>query len=136
MALNIKQVVPFLHVSSMERSLRYYLEGLGFVMKNQWEVAGKIRWCWLELGGAAVMLQEFAKNRAPVGTVGVGLSLCFQCNDALAIYHEAKARGLEASEPFVGNAMWVTCLTDPDGFQLSFHSDTDVPEETKLSEVP
>jgi hypothetical protein len=30
--------------------------------------------------------------------------------------------------------MWVTSLTDPDGYRLFFESDTDVPEETKLSE--
>jgi hypothetical protein len=44
-------------------------------------------------------------------------------------------RGIEASEPQVGNALWVTSLTDPDGYGLSFSSPTDTPEETKLSEV-
>jgi hypothetical protein len=37
------------------------------------------------------------------------------CADAIAIYHEAVARGLVASRPFVGNGLWVTSLTDPDG---------------------
>jgi hypothetical protein len=46
------------------------------------------------------------------------------------------ARGLDASEPHVGNGLWVTNLTDPDGFRLSFSSPTDVPEDTKLSEAP
>ena len=41
---------------------------------------------------------------------------------------------MEASEPFVGNNMWVTGLTDPDGYKLYFESPTDVPEETKYSE--
>jgi len=35
----------------------------------------------------------------------------------------------------VGNAMWVTCLSDPDGYRLDFESPTNVPEDTKLSEV-
>ena len=31
--------------------------------------------------------------------------------------------------------MWVTSLTDPDGYRLGFESLTDTPEDTKLSEV-
>jgi len=30
--------------------------------------------------------------------------------------------------------MWVTSLTDPDGYRLEFESLTDVPEDTELSE--
>lgn len=130
--MNVKQVVPFLHVSNMETSLHYYIDGLGFTMKNKWVVDGKIRWCWLELGGAALMLQEFRKPPKPEG----GVSLCFQADDALVLYQEFGSRGIDASEPQVGNALWVTSLTDPDGYRLSFSSPTDTPEETKLSEVP
>jgi hypothetical protein len=59
---NVKEVVPFLCVSSMERSLRYYIDGLGFTLKNKWVVEENVRWCWLVLGGAALMLQEFPKK--------------------------------------------------------------------------
>ncbi len=136
---NVKEVVPFFGVSNMERSVRYYVEGLGFTMEKKWVVDGKVRWCWLALGGAALMLQEFSKQRLDSGVaqrkLGEGVSLCFQCQDALAIYHEVRSRGVEASEPQVGNALWVTGLTDPDGYRLEFASPTDIPEETKLSEV-
>ncbi|HEV2176804.1 MAG TPA: VOC family protein [Terriglobia bacterium] len=136
---NVKQVVPFLCVSDMNRSIRYYLDGLGFEIKYRWDVDGKLRWCWLTLGGAALMLQEFPKaghdSWVPACKVGEGVSLNFQCEDALAIYHEARPRGIEASEPQVGNGMWSTGLSDPDGYRLYFASPTDVPEDTKLSEV-
>jgi len=136
---NVKQVVPFFSVSSMERSFAYYVDGLGFSMKYQWVVDGKLRWCWLERGGAALMLQEFPKQGhdswVPTAKAGEGVSLCFQCEDALAIYRDIKSRGIEAEEPFVGNRMWVTGLSDPDGYRLFFESATDVPEDTKLSEV-
>ena len=128
--VNVKQVVPFFRVADMEKSLRYYIDGLGFEMTNKWIDDGKLRWCWLELGGAALMLQEFHKSKLPSGKVGEGVSICFQCEDALAIYHEATARGIKAERPFVGNAMWVTIMTDPDGYKLDFESPTDVPEET------
>ena len=131
---NVKQAVPFLRVADMEASVRWYADGLGAEIKHRWDVDGKLRWCWLQLGDAALMLQEFAKEghggRAPEGTLGLGVSICFQCEDALAIYREVTVRGLAASRPFVGNHMWVTSLTDPDGYRLDFESHTDVPEET------
>jgi lactoylglutathione lyase len=128
---NVQQAVPFFMVSNMEASLRYYVDGLGYKRTKQWIVDNKIRWCWLQLGGAAHMLQEYQSN-SPLATakLGQGVSVCFQCKDALAIYHDAIAHGLKPQRPFVGNNMWVTILTDPDGYKLDFESPTDVPEET------
>lgn len=135
---NLTQVVPFLGVTDMERSLRFYLDGLGFTIMNKWEPEGRIRWCWLTRGGASIMLQEFVKEghggQRPEGVLGQGVNLCFQCEDAVALYRELRSHGLEAREPFVGNSMWVTGLSDPDGYKLDFESATDVPEDTALSE--
>lgn len=127
---NVRQAVPFFGVTDMAASLRFYVDGLGFEVRNRWEPEGRLRWCWLERGGAALMLQEYMPGRRPEGALGAGVSICFICDDAIAIYHEARSRGLEASRPFVGNAMWVAGLTDPDGYRLEFESQTDVPEET------
>ena len=135
---NVQQAVPFFAVSNMERSLRFYIDGLGFTMTNKWTPEGRIRWCWLQLGDAAVMLQEFLREGhdswVPEGKVGIGVSICFMCKDALAIYREFRARGIQAKRPFVGNGMWVTEVSDPDGYSLAFESKTDVPEETVLAE--
>ena len=137
---NVKQVLPFLRVSEMEHSVRYYVEGLGFAMKHQWIVDEKLRWCWLTLGGAALMLQEESPRKEhdpsiPGRKVGDGVALCFQCEDALAISPQTVSRAIQASEPQVGNSMWVTTLSDPDGYRLEFASITDVAEETKLSDL-
>jgi len=130
--------VPFFSVSNIEESVRYYVDGLGFEMTHKWIVEGKLRWCWLQLGGAALMLQEFRKEGydswVPEGKLGVGVSICFLCQDALAIYRETTLRGIQAARPFVGNGMWVTSLSDPDGYKIFFESPTDVPEETVFSE--
>ena len=131
---NVEQAVPFFMVSNMDTSLRFYIDGLGFRRTKKWIVDGKIRWCWLEIGRVALMLQEYSPD-SPLTTakLGEGISICFQCKDALAIYHETVARGLKPKTPFVGNNMWVTILTDPDGYKLDFESPTDVPEETIYS---
>jgi catechol 2,3-dioxygenase-like lactoylglutathione lyase family enzyme len=135
---NVRQAVPFFRVANIEESLRFYVEGLGFAMTKRWIDEGKLRWCWLELGTAALMLQQFRTEGhdswKPACKVGEGVSICFICEDALAIYRAVTARGIQASRPFVGNGMWITSLADPDGYRLEFESLTDVPEETQLSE--
>jgi catechol 2,3-dioxygenase-like lactoylglutathione lyase family enzyme len=128
--MNVKEVVPFLSISSMERSIRFYIDGLGFEMRNKWEPDGKLRWCWLTLGGASLMLQEFTNGPPPIPG---GINLTFTCEDAIALYHQYLSLG--ASEPEVGNGLWVTHIADPDGYKLFFESPTDVAEETKLSEI-
>jgi uncharacterized glyoxalase superfamily protein PhnB len=131
--MNVREVVPFLHVSSMERAIRFYIDGLGFAFRHTWEPDGKLRWCWLTLGGASLMLQEFPK--APPANAGSGITLNFTCDDAIALYHLYRSRGLNPSEPEVGNGLWVTQVTDPDGYKHFFNSPTDAAEDTKLSDV-
>ncbi|MCE7981320.1 MAG: VOC family protein [Caldilinea sp. CFX5] len=136
---NVQQAVPFFAVSNMANAIRYYIDGLGFTMTQQWIDQGKLRWCWLQLGGAALMLQEYQSEGQgawrPSGKVGEGVTIYFICADALAIYREVTARGIQATEPFVGNGMWVTSLVDPDGYRLDFESATAVPEGTRLSAI-
>jgi len=135
---NIRQAVPFFLVGDMEVSLHFYMDGLGFTIANKWTPRGKIEWCWLQRDGVALMLQEPRRDghhyKASEGKPGIGVSICFTCEDALALYREFAGRGLTVSEPFVGNNMWVVILKDPDGYKLDFESATDVPEETKYSE--
>ena len=140
--VNVKQAVPFFGVTNMEASLRFYLDGLGFKMKNQWipdrpedKPDGRIRWCWLQLGDAAIMLQEFLPEGRPKEKLGAGASVSFMCEDALALYREFRSRGIQTRQrPFVGNRLWVVPLTDPDGYRIDFQSPTDAPEESELQE--
>ena len=136
LAPNVQYAVPFFMVVDMARSLRFYTEGLGFALKHQWVVDGKLRWCWLTLGGASLMLQEYHPDHIPPERHGQGVSIWFQCLDSVALYREFQSRGLSPQEPFVGNNMWDMKIVDPDGYNLHFESPTTVPEETKLSDLP
>jgi lactoylglutathione lyase len=137
-APNVRQAVPFFNVKDIEASLRFYVDGLGFTLTRRWEPGGRIRWCWLELGQVAIMLQEYWKDGRPggwpTGALGQGVSICFMCADAITLYHDATARGLAPATPFVGNNLWVTSFSDPDGYRLDFESPTDVPEGTVYSD--
>jgi len=134
---NVQQAVPFFMVSNMEESLRYYVDGLRFQMTKKWIDEGKLRWCRLEHGNAALMLQEFRtegpNSRVIEGKRGLGVSICFICENAPAIYRDVTSRGIKASTPFVGNNMWVTSVSDPDCYRIDFESYTDTPEETVFS---
>jgi lactoylglutathione lyase len=132
---NIQQTVPFFGVRNMEASLLFYVEKLGFTMTRQWSPRGKIEWCWLERDGASLMLQEPRTQSESNQTKGNGVSICFQCQDALALYQEFMEKGVDIKEPFVGNNMWVVAFTDPDGYKLDFESPTDVPEESTYRSV-
>lgn len=134
---NVRQVVPFFGVRDIEASLRFYVGGLGFTVTDRWSPGGRLRWCWLQLGDAALMLQEHDPAGhgagAPDGVPGLGVSIYFICADALEVYRELRARSVATETPFVGNGMWVVTLRDPDGYQLHFESPTDVAEGTLLA---
>jgi predicted enzyme related to lactoylglutathione lyase len=134
-ASNVKQAVPFFMVKDMDSSINFYVNGLGFSMTESWTGQGKIKWCWLNIGDAALMLQEVDKKEdVSKEKTGEGVEIFFICEDALAIYTQITSNGIFASEPFVGNNMWVVQVKDPDGYKISFESFTDVPEETKYSQ--
>jgi hypothetical protein len=79
---NITQAVPFFGVTNMEASLGYYVDGLGFEMKNSWipdraadKPDGRIRWCCLARDGVAIMFQEFLPEYRPKEKLGSGASV-------------------------------------------------------------
>lgn len=80
------------------------------------------------------VLADGRQAGAPDGPFGQGVSICLFCQDTLSIYHDLTSRGVSATRPFVGNGLWVTSMTDPDGYRLDFESLTDVLEETVYSE--
>src|SRR5262249_9513868 len=99
---NVQQTVPLLNVANLQESLRFYVDGLGFEVKRKWESDGRLYWCWLQHGGASLMLQQPPTDGPdswkPGGVVGEGISICFQCQDAIAIHRQMLNRNFEASK--------------------------------------
>ncbi|WP_374469780.1 VOC family protein [Phenylobacterium sp.] len=129
----LSQAVPFFQVADLKASLRFYVDDLGFEMRNWWPVDGEPRWCWVQRDAVAVMLQQFtdaAVARPPPASPGTGVTVCIMCGDALTVWREAAAAGLPVERPVVGNGLWVVSLRDPDGYRLDFESPTDAPEES------
>lgn len=135
---NVTAMVPLLMVTNMERSLAFYVDGLGFTLQNTWAPDGRLRWCWMSLGDAALMLQEAVgpsrEKMAATDALGNGTAIYFQCRDALAIYREAAARRIHAlREPQVGNFAWEVFFADPTAIKSTFPAALNCPK--KLSSL-
>ena len=139
-AHNVITVVPALMVTNMEQIPR---------LLHQWPRIHHTE--PLDAGRPSALVPDVVRRRCAhasgsrrtdppengrPGTLGNGSALYFRCTGALAICHEATARGIQAvREPQVGNFAWEIFFADPDGYKINFSSPTDLPEETLLSEV-
>ena len=123
--MRVQQTVPLLLVSDISASREFYCRGLGFEVTRKWEPDGQLAWCWLVLGGAALMLQQAEEEDPPKATWAKGVTIYFLCEDAEAVYRGVTDRGVRATRPktaFYG--MNQTVATDPDGYVLCFESPT------------
>ena len=120
--LNAKSSFPSFTVSDLTKSLRFYVDGLGFEIVDRNEVDGVLRFAMLKSG--SVMLgvgqDDFAKGRDRVK--GVALRLWLQtAEDLVALADRAKAAGLALDgdpAPLPWGPM-AFALVDPDGFMLT-----------------
>lgn len=118
--VKITQTVPLFDVADVDKSIEFYVDGLGFELQDKWVEDDVLRWCRVEHGDSALMLQK--TQGEPPANRGPGLTLYFICEDAKAAHQEFKERGVQVGEPFVGNNMDVFYFKDPDGYRLSFES--------------
>ena len=127
MTATIQELVPLLFVDDIGRSAAFYRDRLGFEMTSSWEPGGKLAWCRLERGGAAVMLQQaIPEEDGPAEGRGRGVGFFFRCDDAGAMHADFASRGLTVAPPqaaFYG--MNQVFVKDPDGYELCFQSAID-----------
>ncbi len=91
----VQEAVPLLFVSEITQSIEFYCEGLGFEMTSKWNPNGQIKWCWLQHGGASLVLQA-ADEEEDIARVGQaeGVTFYFVCEDANTVHGEVTARGI------------------------------------------
>lgn len=113
-------VIPQLRITNAERSLAFYVDGLGFKVdwKHQFE-PGFPLFFQITREGQTIFLTEHT------GDCEVGGAVYFHVPDAGTCYAEFQKNGIVATtEP--QNTPWGTCefmLTDPDGNKLRFAND-------------
>ena len=120
--LQAKSLMPTLTVNDLQKSIRFYTEGLGFTLGEKHEVNGELMGVMLNAGGATLGISQddFAKGKDRVK--GLGMRLYFETDQNIeALGAKAKAAGITLNEgpaPLSWGPMGFT-VTDPDGFKMT-----------------
>ncbi len=123
-ALSVSRATPTLTVAVIGRSIDFYVNGLGFVLVNQFhDGQGAIRSAILRAGKAylGITQDDFARGRDRAKGGGFRLFLeTSQPIDELA--GRAKASGIEVEGPMTlpwGGGVQAIAIRDPDGYALT-----------------
>jgi catechol 2,3-dioxygenase-like lactoylglutathione lyase family enzyme len=113
--------------SDIQKSIKFYTEGLGFEIVHKTESEGKIQFVILKAGGAQLALGQDDFGKGKDRSKGIGLRLWLNTTqDIMALAGRATAAGLKLDEgpkalPWGPMAF---AVTDPDGFKLTVSNQT------------
>ena len=120
-SLRLRSLSPALTADDLERSVRFYVDGLGFTVRERWEEEGKLLGVMLVAGSCQIGLSQddWAKGRDR--QKGVGFRIFAEtAQDLDALAARMREHGVEPdgpkTEPWGSRALTVT---DPDGFKLT-----------------
>lgn len=121
--LRLRSITPSFTVDDLQRSLRFYTEALGFIVKERWTSDhGELRGVMLLAGTSELGLSQddWAKGRNRKKGDGVRV-WCETTQDVDALAKRVKAAGFALTEE-PKNQSWGQrsfSLDDPDGYHLS-----------------
>jgi catechol-2,3-dioxygenase len=119
-ALRLRSICPTLTAGDIERSMAFYVEGLGFHVEERWEEDGKLLGVMLLAGASRIGLSQddWAKGRDR--KKGVGFHIYAETEQDLAqLAERARGKGLEVDGPKEQWGALAVSLVDPDGFKLT-----------------
>ena len=123
--LRLRSVHPGFTVNDIHRSVKWYTEVLGFVLKEPWMMDGKMTGAEVRAGTTSLYLgqDDFKKGRDRVKGVGVRL-YCNTAQDLDQLARDIKARGGTLDHD-PQTQPWGTRdfgITDPDGYKITIAS--------------
>ena len=115
---------PVLHVSSVEASLRFYVDQLGFTIPWQFEEEGRVFVAQVDRTGCALILAEQWPEKVGKGLMFISLNVEPETHEAAvaaldALRAELEGRGVPVKEGRWGYRLLV--VEDLDGNQLFFN---------------
>ena len=124
-ALNASRIAVGLTAGDLQKSLRFYTEGLGFAIESKTEAEGRVVFAMLKAGNGQIGLgqDDFAKGRDRVKAVGMRLWIS-TAQDLEMLAQRARAAGIDVHGPEA--QPWGPMafeLTDPDGLMITVVQD-------------
>ncbi len=112
---------PVLHVRSVEESLRFYVERLGFTSPWRYDEAGRAYVAQVDREGCALILAQQWPEKVGKGLIFISLNLEPEAQVAAldALHAEFEAKGVAVKEGQWGYRLLV--VDDLDGNQLFFN---------------
>lgn len=114
---------PVLHVSSVEASLRFYVDLLGFTVAWRYEEDGRARVAQVDRGSCALILSDQWPQKVGKGLMFISVNAEPQTRDAAAAAVDALRVELEGRGVPVKDGEWgyrLLVVEDPDGNLLFF----------------
>lgn len=126
--MTLQSCTPLLNVASIERSLGFWRDLVGFEVVGQFEEAGVLRWVRLRSGEVALMLNApdkvLGRARAAPDTYTDAV-LYFGVPSVRSMCEGLRAKGFDAPDPKTEDyGVEEMLLRDPDGYEVAFTSPT------------
>jgi uncharacterized glyoxalase superfamily protein PhnB len=121
-ALQVRSLVPTLTVNDLNRSLKFYRDGLGFTVGEEHKDGNELKGVMIQAGNVMLGLSQddFSKGRDRVK--GIGMRFYIETDqDIHELAGQAKTAGITLNEgpaPLPWGPIGFT-VTDPDGFKLT-----------------
>jgi catechol 2,3-dioxygenase-like lactoylglutathione lyase family enzyme len=119
---------PVLHVSSVEASLRFYVDQLGFTVAWQYEQDGRIFVAQVDRGSCALILSEQWPEKVGKGLMFISLNVEPETYEAAVAALDALRAELESCGVPVKDGRWgyrLLVVEDLDGNELFFNYPND-----------
>jgi uncharacterized glyoxalase superfamily protein PhnB len=120
-SLRLRTLSPALTADDLERSLRFYVDAVGFTVDERWEEDGKLLGVMLVAGDCSIGISQddWAKGRDRAKGIGFRI-FAETAQDLDELAARLREHGVEPdgpkTEPWGARTLTVT---DPDGFKLT-----------------
>lgn len=119
-SLRLRNLSVSVTADDLERSMKFYVDGLGFTVKERWEHDGELKGVDLLAGNVTLGLSQddWAKGRDR--KKGQGLRLFAEtAQDLDELSQRFRDNGIEVDGPKEEWGMRLVTVVDPDGFKLT-----------------
>jgi len=123
--LRCKPFSVALTADDVERSLKFWVDGVGFHVKQRWEQDGKLLGAELIAGACEIGVSQDDWGKGRDRKKGVGISLYAETTQSVdALAERLRSRNVDYRGPETNPWGWrQVVLTDPDGFRLTVYEE-------------